>query len=568
VRLHKNGRAIPVSVTVSPVMGSDGRLIGVSKILRDVTGQKRSEEMRLNAIHLEAENRQIQKANRLKTEFLANMSHELRTPLNAIIGFSDLLQMGSVGPGSPKQAEFLGYIGTSGRHLLTLINDLLDLSKVEAGKFEIYPETLDLDATVQEVCNIVRGEADKKALTLRVEPHPTLAEVVLDPARLKQVLYNYLSNAIKFTPHGGHVTVRIGPEDAQHFRIEVEDDGIGISEANVARLFVSFQQLDAGYTKRHQGTGLGLALTRRLVELQGGRVGVHSRLGEGSTFFAVLPRRGSRITQEDAHTRPGSGAGLAGGEHAASDAARILVVDHDPTNQARMTHLLGEAGYDVDGVSTPDQAMRVAMLQPYDAITLSLGPQDGDGLQVLANIRSGQLNSEVPVVMLTMASELQQVAGFVVSDVLPKPMELPVLESALARSGITRGSRVLVVDDDPLALQLMREALEAMGVQAGCEQNSRQALQRLDADQPQAMILDLMMPGYDGFSVLDAVRAHAQWKHLPVFIWTSMKLSEQDVESLSRSVGAILGKGRGTLNSLTELLDELAQQPPPKRRTH
>nr|WP_316641170.1 PAS domain S-box protein [uncultured Roseateles sp.] len=299
VRLHRDGREIPVSVTISPVTDGLGRVIGASKIVRDITEQKRAEAMRLNAIHLEAENRQIQRANRLKSEFLANMSHELRTPLNAIIGFADLLQMGSVPAGSPKQDEFLGYIGSSGRHLLSLINDLLDLSKVEAGRFEFYPERLALRAAVQEACNVVRPEAEKKGVALTVEQDDSVDEVLLDAARLKQVFYNYLSNAIKFTPPGGHVCLRILAEGEQYFRIEVEDDGIGIAEADVARLFVTFQQLDSGYTKRHQGTGLGLALTRRMVEVQGGQVGVRSRPGVGSVFHAVLPRRGLYIGHAD-----------------------------------------------------------------------------------------------------------------------------------------------------------------------------------------------------------------------------------------------------------------------------
>ncbi|MBT9502531.1 MAG: PAS domain S-box protein [Burkholderiaceae bacterium] len=548
LRLHRSGRAIPVSVTISPVADAHGRIIGASKIVRDITEQKRLEELRLNAIHLAAENRQIQRANRLKTEFLANMSHELRTPLNAIIGFADLLQMGAVPPDSPKQGEFLGYIGSSGRHLLSLINDLLDLSKVEAGRFDFYPERLDLTATVNEVCNIVRAEAAKKGVELDIHIDASLSEVVLDAARLKQVLYNYLSNAIKFTAANGHVRLRMLAEGELNFRIEVEDDGIGISDANLSRLFVSFQQLDSGYTKRHQGTGLGLALTRRLVEVQGGSVGVRSRLGEGSVFHAVLPRRGARISHEAVEADPAAPPQLL---------ARLLVVEHDAGIQARLTHLLSQAGYEVDGVSTSSQAMRVAMLQPYDAVTLSL--LGGDGLQALVSIRSGQLNAQVPVVILTLPGGQEQLAGFVVNDVLAKPLHAAALEHALQRNGLQAGSRLMIIDDDPLALQLMCNMLERLQMRVDCQPDGRQALRELEDGLPDAIILDLVMPDFDGFAVLDALRADERMRHLPVFLWTNMVLSEVDIQGLTRSARHILMEGRGDLTALSDLLEDLVQ---------
>jgi PAS domain S-box-containing protein len=261
------------------------RLVG---IIADITQWKLAEELRLRSLRLEAENRQMQEANRLKTRVLANMSHELRTPLNAIIGFSDLLYLGAVPRDSPKFLEFLGHIRASGHHLLQLINDVLDLSKVEAGKLLFAPETISLPAIVKDVGDIMRSEAQKKNITVAVDIEASLPDLVLDPVRLKQVLFNYLSNAIKFTPEDGRVIVRARREGHDHFRIEVEDTGIGVSAADLPRLFSEFEQLDQGLNKRHQGTGLGLALTRRLIEAQGGQVGVSSDLGRGSVFYLVL----------------------------------------------------------------------------------------------------------------------------------------------------------------------------------------------------------------------------------------------------------------------------------------
>jgi signal transduction histidine kinase len=232
-----------------------------------------------------------EQSSRFKSSFLANMSHELRTPLNAIIGFAELLHDGLVSPDMPEHHEFLGDILTSGRHLLQLINDVLDLSKVEAGKLEFHPQPVVLRRLVHEVIAILRTGAAEKRICIEAETHPAVDDLDIDPYRLKQVLYNYISNALKFTPDSGRIVVRGQPEGDGMFRLEVEDTGIGIPSEDMDRLFTEFQQLDGGVAKRHAGTGLGLALTRRLVEMQGGRVGVRSTAGVGSTFHAILPIR-------------------------------------------------------------------------------------------------------------------------------------------------------------------------------------------------------------------------------------------------------------------------------------
>jgi signal transduction histidine kinase len=240
---------------------------------------------------LDGVNRRVQEQTRLKSEFLANMSHELRTPLNAIIGFSSLMHSGKVGPLADDQKEYLGDILTSSRHLLQLINDVLDLAKVESGKMSVTVEELDLARLVNEVKEILRGLAAEKTIRIVTTIDPAVSTAVLDGRMLKQILYNYLSNAIKFTPERGRVTIRISPEGSELFRIDVEDTGIGIDPENIGKLFVEFQQLDAGRAKKYAGTGLGLALTKRLAEAQGGRVEVRSVPGSGSTFSVVLPLR-------------------------------------------------------------------------------------------------------------------------------------------------------------------------------------------------------------------------------------------------------------------------------------
>jgi len=276
--LRKDGTEFPAEISLSPLETPEGRY--VTAAIRDTTERKRQ---------LEEENKRIQETNRLKSEFLANMSHELRTPLNAIIGFSELMVNGKVGEMAPDQREYTGDILTSARHLLRLINDVLDLTKVEAGKMEFRPEILDITKVATEVKEILRGMASPKRIQIELEFAPFLPPALLDPSKLKQVLYNFLSNAIKFTPEGGKVILRVHPEKEGYFRLEVEDTGIGIRPADLPKLFVEFQQLDAGSAKKYAGTGLGLALTKSIVEAQGGWVGVTSNPGRGSLFFAVLP---------------------------------------------------------------------------------------------------------------------------------------------------------------------------------------------------------------------------------------------------------------------------------------
>jgi PAS domain S-box-containing protein len=303
VARRKDGTEVPVEISLSPLSTEKGLLITSS--IRDITEQKQLEaQLKRKNEELEEQNRRVEEASRLKSEFLANMSHELRTPLNAIIGFSELMHDGKVGPISPDHQEYLGDILTSSRHLMQLINDILDLAKVEAGKIELRPELVDMPRLVGEVRDGLRQVAAQKRIQLEVKLVENLGRIVIDPDRFKQVLYNYLSNALKFTAEGGQVSIMLSPHDADHFRLDVADTGIGIRAEDRDLLFVEFQQLDASSAKKYQGTGLGLALTKRLVEAQGGEVGVHSTPGLGSTFFAILPCRFAEQQAAQAEAQP------------------------------------------------------------------------------------------------------------------------------------------------------------------------------------------------------------------------------------------------------------------------
>jgi PAS domain S-box-containing protein len=288
--LRKDGSEFPVEISLSPLTTEEGVL--VSSSIRDVTERKRLEEqLRRKNEELEEQSRRVQEASRLKSEFLANMSHELRTPLNAVIGFAEIIHDGKVGPVNAEQKEYLADVLSSSQHLLRLINDVLDLAKVESGKMEFRPEPVNVDLLIHEVRDVLRMLAATRRITVDIAVAADLPPVVTDPSKLKQVLYNYLSNALKFTPERGRVQIRVTRESGSSIRLEVEDTGIGIQATDVARLFTEFQQLDASASKKYAGTGLGLALTRRIAEAQGGSVGVTSTPGQGSVFFAILPLR-------------------------------------------------------------------------------------------------------------------------------------------------------------------------------------------------------------------------------------------------------------------------------------
>jgi signal transduction histidine kinase/CheY-like chemotaxis protein len=506
---------------------------------------------------LEQQSRRAQEATRLKSEFLANMSHELRTPLNAIIGFAELMHDGKVGTVSAPHQECLADILTSSRHLLQLINDVLDLSKVEAGKMEFRPERVELAKLVGEVRDILRGLSAKKRIALAIEIDPALDEVVLDPGKLKQVLYNYLSNALKFTPEGGRVTLAARRERGGRFRLEVTDTGVGIALEDQARLFVEFQQLDSSASKAHAGTGLGLALTKRIVEAQEGTVGVSSILGQGSTFFAILPRL-ARVAHVDTPRIPVP--------HPVASGTTLLVVEDDARERAWLGQALSAAGYRVEGVGTGREAIDRSRQRAYDGITLDLLLPDMGGWDVLKAIRAGGPNLATPVVVVTVVVEKGIGAGYAIHDYLAKPVSAESLLASLRAAGLRPSATrpVLVVDDDPQARRLMEAMLHAIGytsVEAG---SAEQGLAVAARDAPAAVILDLSMPGMDGFAFLDHFRAMPSGRETPVIVWTNKDLTAVDHGRLAAWAQAVVPKG-GTERLLEELRTHVPLSAPAAR---
>jgi PAS domain S-box-containing protein len=424
--LQLGDELVPAELMIMMLPTAGAKLARISIV--DLRERRRLEEIRRRSVELENQNRRIQEANRLKSEFLANMSHELRTPLNAIIGFAELLYDGQVDPASPQHQEFLGDILTSGRHLLQLINDVLDLAKVESGKLEFRPELCEPARLVGEVVAILRTAAAAKQIRIETQFDP-IGQVSIDPGRFKQVAYNYLSNALKFTPDRGRVIARLAPE-GDTFRFEVEDTGIGIANSDLAQLFVEFQQLEHGSAKRHQGTGLGLALTRRLVEAQGGTVAARSTIGKGSVFSASLPCRARPTTRPPplpTYTAP-------------PGARRVLVVEDDLRDQAVLMSTLANAGYAVELAATGADAIDRWRAGRFDAATIDLLLPDMSGLDLLAALHGENPTLAVPIIVVTVVPDAKVVAGFTVHDVLHKPLDRESLLASLVRAGVASGA--------------------------------------------------------------------------------------------------------------------------------
>ncbi len=529
---RKDGSEFPVEVSLSPLKTAEGTL--VSSAIRDITERKIIEA-------------QIQESNRLKSEFLANMSHELRTPLNAIIGFAALIHGAKAGPISAQQKEYLGDILTSSRHLLQLINDVLDLAKVESGKMEFHVESVNLGKLVLEVRDTLRGLAAEKRIGIDLALDPALRRANLDPAKFKQVLFNYLSNAIKFTLEGGSVVIRTSCEGAETFRLEVEDTGIGIKPEDLGRLFGEFQQLDASTAKKHGGTGLGLVLTKRIVEAQGGSVSVESVVGKGSIFGAVLPLNLELPAQPEQGTLDAST--ITGAR------PKVLVIEDNQREREWLVETLSRANYAVVSAGTGAEAVQLSHEHVFAAVTLDLMLPDASGWEVLRQIRATALNAEVPTLVVTVSTDRGPSSAFVVHDFLTKPVDENILLTSLRRAMKSSPARtVMVVDDDTSSLRLMDATLKQWGYRPICKLDAAEALAAVNADPPAVIVLDLLMAPMNGFEFLDRLRHSAAGRKIPVIVWTVKDLTEDERLSLRAAAQAVVFRNQ---DGTAALLDEL-----------
>jgi signal transduction histidine kinase/CheY-like chemotaxis protein len=520
-------------------------------VLRDVT------DLFLSLQELKASKKEAEQlaekaigANQLKSQFLANMSHELRTPLNAIIGFTELIKDEKAGPLSAEQKEYLGDVLLSGKHLLQLINDILDLSKIESGKMEYNSEPIHLNKLIEEVCEITSTLSTKKRIKIEIQQEPGLSRIVGDSVRLKQIIYNYLSNAIKFSSEMGQIKIQVSSAGPAYFRIEVQDNGIGISKKDLTKLFIEFQQLDLGSGKKFQGTGLGLALTRRLVEAQGGQVGVHSTLGQGSCFFAIMPRVLGKKGGKPLGVPSKKSEVLVS---AVPKASTILVIEDHADDQQTMIKILQKAGYKVTIAQNGKEALKLCQKNQYDAITLDLILPDFSGWDLLHQVRTQGRNQQTPILVVTIVPGKVSSGGFIIHDYLTKPVKPRALLKALEFLGVPavkRSIKILVIDDDIHTLKLAKKLLENEEYQVICEANSYKGLERVKIEKPQIIILDLMIPDLDGFEFLERLRRTKIGKNVPVIVWTVKDLEKSDLLYLQKTAQAVIAKGKDSACSL------------------
>jgi len=485
---------------------------------------------------LRTANNELLEANRHKTIFLANMSHELRTPLNSILGFSELLRDDDAGRFDASTGHrFLEQIHSSGQHLLELINDILDLSKIEAGQMELHAERVDLDESVGNVLSTVEPLAKTKNIALETSSGHGL-HLVADPIKLKQMLLNLVSNAIKFTPDGGRVEIQTRQVDSW-IEIAVTDNGIGIAGTDLERLFTEFQQLDAGHGRRQEGTGLGLALTRRFAELHGGEVRVESAPAKGSTFTLRLPVEASRPKVLPLH-EPGR-IGLA-------DAARplILVVEDNPEAAEILSRHLEAGGFRMNIARTGTEALAMARDLLPVAITLDILLPEIDGWEVLTRLKEDELTRNIPVVVVSVMDNPSLGKALGALDYFVKPIDRSALLSRLDRYRFTAKVqhaeiRVLLVDDERANLDLLEALLEPEGYKVLKASGGKEGIEVARAQQPQLILLDLMMPGVTGFDVVEALRTDEATRAIPIMVLTSKKLTSGDKAALNGCVAAV-----------------------------
>jgi signal transduction histidine kinase/DNA-binding response OmpR family regulator/CHASE3 domain sensor protein len=520
-----------------------------------------TEQLRTRSEEIAVKNRQLEEASRMKSEFLANMSHELRTPLNAIIGFSEVLADGLLGELQPKQKEYANDITTSGTHLLSLINDILDLSKVEAGKMALELEPLQVEPLLQAGLQVVREQALAHGLHIEAAPPENLGEIWLDARKVKQILYNLLSNAVKFTPQGGTVGLsarRVGPEavaqgtHAQYLEIAVSDTGIGILPADQARLFQPFTQIDSTLARRFQGTGLGLAMVKRLTELHGGQVSLHSAPGSGSTFTVWLPWR-TQAEAEPALVLPpvvlaaqvpaSVNALVRGGQPLA------LVVEDDDKSAELLRVQLEHTGFRAVRAVSAEAAMTLAEQECPDLITLDIHLPGMDGWEFLNKFKQHPQFSGVPVVIVSIVADKVLGLSLGASRVLQKPVGREELTQALAGIGFklrSDGSKhtVLLVDDDPQSLQLLGTYLNPADFRVLMAFSGREGIDMAQREHPDLLVLDLMMPQVSGFDVVAALKADPHTANIPVIVVTAKQITAQDRAKLADDVNLLIEKSQ------------------------
>ncbi|MCJ2064391.1 response regulator [Methylobacterium sp. J-088] len=533
----------------APMRDPDGKLVGGVVVVSDIDARKRSEHV------LAAAKEAAEEANRAKSEFLANMSHELRTPLSAVIGYSEMLQEEMEDAGQADLLPDMKKIEANARHLLGLINDVLDLSKIEAERMEVYPETLDVAATVRDVAATVEALVEKKGNALVLELADGLGGAYTDATKLRQCLINLLSNAAKFT-EGGRITLsarRQTDGDGDRLVFAVADTGIGMSAEQASRLFQRFSQADASTTRRFGGTGLGLAITRAFAHMLGGDIAVASREGEGTTF--TLTVLASAAGGEEIHAPLGSSSGVPRPDGQAVQGSEVLVIDDDQATRDLLARFLTKEGFHVATAADGKVGLEQAHARRPRAILLDVTMPRMDGWAVLRALRADPELGDLPVIMVTVLDEQNLAFSLGATDYLQKPVDWAQLKEVMERfRPKPHDGPVLVVDDDPDLRTLMNTQLTRDGWTVVTAVDGRAGLTAVAEHKPRLILLDLMMPELDGFGFLRLLRTRPEWYDIPVVVLTAKDVTADDFRQLAGQADRVLQKAGLSFSDLSATL--------------
>ncbi|EIJ41502.1 PAS domain S-box [Beggiatoa alba B18LD] len=544
-----DGEAHNVLLNQTTFRSTDGVVAGLVGIIIDITAHKRAEE----ALRIAKE--AAEEANKAKSAFLANMSHELRTPLNAIIGYSEILQEDMPDLGCEELVPDVQKIYAAGKHLLGLINDVLDISKIEAGKMDVYTETFDLTLVISEVVSTIEPLIQNKSnrLNLICDSAEQLGDMHADLTKVRQMLFNLLSNAAKFTENG-LITLNVhrqSEENKDWILFIVKDQGIGMTAEQISKLFQPFTQADSSTTRKYGGTGLGLTITKRFAEMMGGDIHVDSEYGIGSTFTIRLPayvvKDASRVLAGEATNENEDG----------TKGDTILVIDDDSVVRELLQNYLCKSGYQVVTASSGEQGLKLAReLKPH-AITLDVMMPGMDGWMVLTAIKKDAELINIPVIIISLIEDKSIGYALGANEYLTKPINRDELSHVLRKYlDKDKGSQhIMLVEDDPVTREMISTVLKKNGWDIQTAENGRIALEYLPFKQPDLIITDLMMPEMDGFEFVAKLRENPAWRAIPVVVLTAKDITQEDRLLLNHRVERIFQKSN---YQIEELLNELS----------
>jgi signal transduction histidine kinase/CheY-like chemotaxis protein len=550
-RARKEAEAIAEQKT-SEIYEANVQLRRLNERLEELVRQRTGE--------LAAARDEAVQASQAKSDFLASMSHELRTPLNAIIGYSEMLLEQAEDAGAEGLKPDLEKIRGAGKHLLSLINDILDLSKIEAGKMDIFVEEFDVATMLAEVEAVTRPLIAKNANTFEVRLAPDIGTMRSDQTKVRQNLFNLISNAAKFTDQG-RITLDVrrlpGEAGGEWLEFRVSDTGIGMTPAQIAKLFEAFGQADASTARNYGGTGLGLAITKHFCRMLGGDVTVESEHGRGSSFTIRLP---ARQEERAGHWGQGAAAEVVGAGMPARRTGTVLVIDDEPAVHALFERELAGRGYRVAHATGGREGVRLARELRPDAITLDVLMPEFDGWAVLRELKADPELREIPVVLVTILGDREMGYALGAADYLIKPIDSGALLSVLGRFRPAEGrAEVVVVDDDPATRDVLRRTLGREGWTVAEAEDGYEALALLERSTPPpaVVVLDLMMPGMDGFQVLEAIRRSETWRDLPVVVVTAKDLTRDELVWLRTNAEDVFQKSSYNRRELIALVDDL-----------